>query len=154
MNQKQSFRAIIENAGGGGAYVIVPFDVEQVFGKKRVRIKALIDGETYRGSLVRMGSPHHILPVLKEIREKIGKTFGDEVGIIVEEDLDPREIVIPSDFMEVLKGTHEANSSFSRLSVTHQKEYIRWIDEAKREQTRKKRIIQAVDMLSKGKKLP
>ena len=40
MVQKQKFRAVIENAGGGGAFVSVPFDVEQVFGKKRVKIKA------------------------------------------------------------------------------------------------------------------
>jgi hypothetical protein len=77
---------MIENPGGGGAYITVPFDVGDVFGKKRVKIIATIDGEPYRGTLVRMGEPDHILLVLKEIREKIGKSFGNEVEIELEED--------------------------------------------------------------------
>lgn len=53
MTEKHSFRAVIEQADGGGAYVSIPFDVEKTFGKKRVPVKATIDGEPYRGSLVR-----------------------------------------------------------------------------------------------------
>ena len=136
MSQKQVFRAIIENAGSGGAYVIVPFDVEQVFGKKRVKVKATIDGEPYRGSLVRMGSPYHILGVLKEIREKVGKSVGDEVMVELEEDTDPREVEVPSDMRDVLKNNPEAEAIFARLSYTHQKEYVRWVEEAKQEITK------------------
>jgi Domain of unknown function (DUF1905) len=77
MGQKQNFRAKIENAGGGGSYVAIAFDVEKVFGKKRLKIKATIEGEPYRGTLVRLGTPNHILIVLKEIRQKIGKDFGN-----------------------------------------------------------------------------
>ena len=57
--------------------------------KKRVKIKATIDGEPYRGTLVRMGSPQHMLLVLKEIREKVGKSFGDKVAVELEEDIEP-----------------------------------------------------------------
>ena len=83
MSQKYRFRAVIENAGGGGSFVTVPFDVEKAFGKKRVKVKATIEGELYRGSLVRMGGTSHILGVLKDIRERIGKSFGDEIEIVV-----------------------------------------------------------------------
>ena len=72
MPTQHKFRAKIENAGGGGAYVSVPFDVEQAFGKKRVKVIATIEGHPYRGSLVRMGTECHILPELKEIREQTG----------------------------------------------------------------------------------
>jgi len=48
MNQPITFRAIIEKAEGGGAFVTVPFDVEQVFGKKRVKVKAIIEGTPYQ----------------------------------------------------------------------------------------------------------
>jgi hypothetical protein len=47
MNEQFSFRAVIESREGGGAFVTVPFDVEKTFGKKRVKIKAVIDGEKY-----------------------------------------------------------------------------------------------------------
>ena len=84
MPTQHKFRAKIENAGDGGAYVSVPFDVEKAFGQKRVKVKALIEGQPYRGSLVRMGTECHILPVLKEIRHKTGKNFGDEIEIVVD----------------------------------------------------------------------
>ncbi len=79
MSRKQTFKAVIQNAGGGGAFVDVPFDVEKEFGVKKPRVRALIEGVPYRGLLTRMGSEHHILIILKGIREQIGKTFGDEI---------------------------------------------------------------------------
>jgi hypothetical protein len=152
MNQKQTFRAVIENAGDGGAYVKIPFDVEQVFGKKRVKVKAWIEGQEYRGSLVRMGAPCHILGILKEIREKTGKTFGDEIEVSVEEDTEPRIIPVPADLRLALHNQPEAEAFFQALAYTHQKEYVQWIEQAKREQTRQERVAQAVRLLQEKKK--
>jgi len=151
MTQIYQFRAVIENAGDGGAYVFVPLDIENVFGQKRLKIKATIDGEPYRGTLVRMGDTQHMLPVLKDIRLRIGKSFGDEVTIEFEEDLDPRVIDVPPDLQQALDADPAAHTYFDRLSYTHQKEYVSWIKEAKRDQTRQKRIQQTIDMLKQGK---
>jgi Bacteriocin-protection, YdeI or OmpD-Associated/Domain of unknown function (DUF1905) len=151
MTQKYQFRAKIENAGDGGAYVNVPMDVENTFGKKRLKIRATIDGEPYRGTLVRMGGPQHILLVLKEIRERIGKSFGDEVSVEFEEDLDPRKVDVPPDLQHALDVDLTAHTCFDSLSYTHQKEYVRWITDAKRDQTRQKRILKTIDMLKQGK---
>jgi hypothetical protein len=152
MSPKRTFCAVIESVENGGAFVTIPFDVEQVFGKKRVKVKATIEGELYRGSLVRMGGPCHILGVRKEIREKIGKTFGDEVEVTVEEDSEPREVEVPADLREALANDPEAEAFFQRLSYTHQKEYVQWIEEAKRDQTRRRRIGQAIELLKQGKR--
>jgi bifunctional DNA-binding transcriptional regulator/antitoxin component of YhaV-PrlF toxin-antitoxin module len=152
MNQPQKFRAVIEDAGSGGAFVTIPFDVEQVFGKKRVKVKATIEGEPYRGSLVRMGSTCHILGVRKEIREKIGKNFGDEIEVMVEEDTERREVLIPPDLGKAFESNPEAEQFFQQLSYTHQKEYVQWIEEARRDQTRLDRITQTVQLLKQGKK--
>jgi hypothetical protein len=149
--KRYKFIAIIEDAGGGGAYVTVPFDVEKTFGKKKVKIKASIDGEPYRGTLVRMGGPQHLLLVLKEIRTKIGKTFGDKVEVELEEDLEPRQVEIPPDLQAALEKDPQAQQLFSRLSYTHQKEYVNWVVEAKREQTRETRVQQTLKMLKEGK---
>ncbi len=150
MSKKQTFTAMIQNAGGGGAFVEVPFDVEEKLGSKRPKVKALIDGVPYRGLLVRMGGPNHILLILKGIREQIGKTFGDEVTITVEPDTEPRVIVIPKDLRKELKKDQEAKAFFDKLSYTHQKEYVRWVEEAKKEQTRQSRIVKTIEMLKKG----
>jgi hypothetical protein len=156
-----AFRVTIENPGGGGAFIRIPFDVEQAFGKKRVPVKATIDGEPYRGTLavsprragsrgpdgVRMGVPCHILIVLKEIREKIGKTFGDEVEVTLEEDIEPRVVEVPPDFQQALDQDPVAKAAFQKIPYTHQRDYVRAILEAKREETRRSRIAKAIEML-------
>ena len=152
MPKKHTFTAMIQNAGGGGAFVEVPLDVEKEFGSKRPKVKAMIEGVPYRGILTRMGGDHHLLIILKEIREKIGKTFGDEVKISVEPDTEPRVIEVPVELKKVFKTEKEAKALFDKLSYTHQREYVMWINEAKREETRARRVAQAIEMLKKGKK--
>ena len=149
MPKQQTFTATIQNAGGGGAYVEIPFDVEAAFGSKKPKVKAMIEGIPYRSTLMRMGSEHHILGVLKNIREQIGKTFGDEVTVTIEPDTEPRLIEIPKDLMKELKKDKEAKVFFEKLSYTHQKEYVRWVEEAKKEETRQNRIVKTIEMLNK-----
>lgn len=152
MSKKQTFTAVIQNAGGGGAFVEVPFDVEQVLGSKKPRVRATIDGVPYRGLLTRMGGEHHMLIVLKGIREQIGKTFGDEITITVEPDTEPRVLEVPEDLMKELEKDGEARAFFDRLSYTHRKEYVTWINEAKKEETRQNRILKTIELLKKGKR--
>lgn len=147
MTKKHTFKAVIQNAGRGGAFVEVPFDVEKAFGAKKPRVRAMIDGVPYRGLLTRMGGPNHILIILKGIREQIGKTFGDEVQVSVELDTDERVIEIPQDLMKELKKDKEAKVFFNKLSYTHQREYVLWINEAKKEETRQRRIKKTIEML-------
>jgi len=152
MTKKHAFTAVIQNAGGGGAFVEVPFNVEEAFGAKKPKVKALIEGVPYRGLLVRMGSEYHLLIILKGIREQIGKTFGDEIQVTVEPDLEERVIEIPKDLMKELKKDKEAKAFFDKLSYTHRKEYVNWVTEAKKEETRQNRIIKTIEMLKKGKR--
>lgn len=66
-----------------GAYVEFPFDVKEEFGKGRVPVHATFDGEPYDGSLVKMGTPCHIIGVRKDIRQKIGKQPGDIIFVTI-----------------------------------------------------------------------
>ena len=147
-----TFRAIIENPGGGGAFVRVPLDVEKVFGKKRVPVRATIDGEPYRGTLVRMGGSCHLLLILKEIRMKIGKTFGDEVEVTLEEDIQPRVVEVPLDFQKALDQAPAAKAAFEKMSYTNRKEYVTAILDARGEKTRRNRIEKTIDKLTQSKK--
>jgi len=150
MRKRQTFKAIIQNAGGGGAFVEVPFDVERTFGSKRPKVKAMIEGVPYRGLLTRMGGPNHMLIILKGIREQIGKTFGDEIKVSVELDVEERVVTVPAELRRALKGNPKAKAVFEKLSFTHQKEYVTWINEAKKEETRVRRITKTMEMLVKG----
>ena len=149
MPKKHTFKATIQNAGGGGAFVEVPFDVEKAFESKKPKVKAMIDDVPYRGLLVRMGGSNHMLIILKGIREQIGKTFGDEIQVSVELDTDERVIEIPKDLLKELKKDKEAKTFFDKLSFSHQKEYVKWIEEAKKEETRQIRVRKTIEMLKK-----
>ncbi|MDL2327650.1 DUF1905 domain-containing protein [Ruminococcaceae bacterium OttesenSCG-928-A11] len=83
MNPKTyTFDAVIQKVPDiDGAYVDIPFDVRAEFGKGRVPVHATFDGEPYDGSLVRMGTPNHIIGLRKDIRAKIGKQPGDTVYV-------------------------------------------------------------------------
>lgn len=149
---QQKFSATIEQGDRGGAYVTIPFDVEGVFGEKRPAVRATFDGVTYRGSLARMGGPHHVLGLRKEIREAIGKGVGDVVEVTVEPDTEPRVVEVPEDLRAELLKYADAEAFFAGLSYSHRREYVEWIEEAKREDTRARRIAKTIEMLRTGGK--
>ncbi len=144
------FKAKIQAADGGGAYVLFPFDVEKAFGTKgKIPVKAALNGVSFSGTLMKYGHPQHMLGMPKAIREQAQVAPGDLVEIELWKDEEPRTIQPPAELKEAMisAGVME---KFERLSYTHRKEYCRWIGEAKREETRRTRIAKATEMLSKG----
>ncbi len=86
MPKTYEFDAIIQKVEGiDGAYVDFPFDVRAEFGKGRVAVLATFDGVEYVGSLVRMGTPGHIIGLRKDIRKAINKQPGDMVRVTITE---------------------------------------------------------------------
>lgn len=80
------FNAEIKKVDGiDGAYIEIPFDVKATFGKGRVPVYTTFDGEPYEGSLVKMGTPCHIIGIRKDIRAKIGKQPGDMIKVTIKE---------------------------------------------------------------------
>ncbi|HAV77707.1 MAG TPA: antitermination protein NusB [Anaerolineae bacterium] len=151
MTKKHTFKATIQDAGVG-AFIDIPIDVEKAFGSKRPKVKATFDGVPYRGMLTRMGGENHILIVLKEIREKIGRSFGDEIKVTVELDTEPRVLEVPKDLVKELKKDKNAKAFFDKLSYSHQREYVLWINGAKKDETRQRRIVKTIEMLNQGRK--
>ena len=143
------FRAPLLDPGGPGAYVEVPLDIEALFGKKRLKIQALIAGHPYRGSMVRMGGPCHVLIVLKEIRQKAGLTFGDMVEVTFWEDLEERVIVLPAELEQALAEAPNLRQSFEGMSFTHRREWAMYVAEAKQAETRQRRAQKVLEELRK-----
>jgi hypothetical protein len=148
------FKARIEAGDGGGAYVLFPYDVEKEFGTRgRVPVKATFDGVSYAGSMVKYGNPLHMLPVLKGVREKLGKVPGDTVAVELHFDESERTVDVPEDLAELLER-EKLRPAFDKLSYTHRREYCRWITAAKRAETRSTRLEKAIEMLRRGVKTP
>lgn len=80
---------LLKNPDMDAAYIEIPFDVKEAFGKARVPVHATFDGEPYDGQVVKMGTPCHVIGVRKDIRAKIGRQPGDEIHVTLEERAKP-----------------------------------------------------------------
>lgn len=149
----KKFTAIIkQHENLNASYIEPPFDVKEVFGAKRVKVKATFDGIEYRGSLVNMGGCY-MLGMTQEIRKKLGKDFGEAVEVTIEKDEEERTVELPEDFQIMLNSNPKALETFEKLSYTKRKEYITWITDAKKAETRQKRLEKSLENLLDGKPL-
>ena len=152
--KKYKFKAKIQPGIGGGAAVVFPYDVEQEFGTNaKIPVKSTLDGVPYVGSLMKCGEASHMLGVLKSIRQQIGKGPGDTIEVVVWKDEEERTVETPADFERLMKKEGLIDY-FEKLSYTHRKEYCRWITEARKEETRSKRMEKAIEMLKDRVKTP
>jgi hypothetical protein len=152
--KKYQFDAEIRAGRGGGAFVVFPYDAEKEFGTNgKVPVSATIDGVPDKGGLFRMGTPNHMLGVPKAIRDQLGKRPGDTVAIVLWKADAPREVAVPPELTARMKKAGVLEF-FESLSFTHRKEYSRWIAEAKKEETRARRLDKAIELLKNGVRTP
>lgn len=142
MEKLYKFNAVIKKSGNiDAAYIEFPYDVEKEFGSKGgIKVKAAFNGVEYRGSLVKMNTECHIIGVLKDIRKKIGKTFGDTIEVTIIKDTEERIVEIPAELKVLFEKHPEIKVKFNKLSYTERKEIARNIESAKKDETRKKRV--------------
>ncbi len=155
MQQPVTFSAEIQQHQDiNAAFVNFPFDTNELFGKKgQIKVKVLFDDKVeYRSSLANMGGDCHRLGLTQAIRKELGKTFGDIVDVKLWEDREERIVIVPDDVQELLNENEKAKDFYEKMSYTHKKEYIRWIEEAKKEETRERRKIKMIGMFLEGKK--
>lgn len=137
--------------GPAAAFVL---DDEQVAavgeGAKRFPVIASVNGYTWRTSVARMGG-EFLVGLNKEVRTGAGVQAGDTVSLELKLDTEPRTVEVPPALAEALDADPEAKATFEGLAFTHRKEFARWIEEAKREETRARRVTQALDMIRTGR---
>jgi hypothetical protein len=145
------FRAQLQRRGPAAAVVLDEIQVAAVGeGAKRFPVVATVNGYTWRTSVARMGG-EFLLGLNREVRDGAGIQAGDEVEVTIELDEAPREVEVPADLAAALAADPQAAASFEQMAFTHRKEYARWIAEAKRDETRQRRVAQAVEMIKAGK---
>ncbi len=137
--------------GGGGTLVPIPKDVAAQLGLKGMpKIQAVIAGTPYRGSLMPMGDGTYCLGVLKSIQEAAGVGLGDTIEVLMELDTEPRTVEAPADLASVLAKDKRLAADWEKLSFTNKKEMAASITDAKKPQTRKRRLEAAVAKLKAG----
>jgi antitoxin component of MazEF toxin-antitoxin module len=144
------FESTVELGGKTATGIEVPAEVIEALGAgQRPPVTITVNGYTYRTTAVRMGG-RFLVPLSAEHREAAGVAAGDEVVVEIENDSAPREVALPDDLAAAMD--EPARTAYDALSYTHRKEWVRWVEEAKKPETRATRIEKTVAGLRAGKK--
>ena len=144
------FRTTVVLGGKTATGLQVPDDVVAALGAgKRPPVVVTVDGHTYRTTVAPMGGAFWV-PLAAEHREAAGVRADEEVDVWIELDTAPREVSVPPDLESALDDA--ARRTFDSLAPSHRKEWVRWVEEAKKPETRAARITRTIEALREGKK--
>lgn len=143
------FTVQLERTGKTATMFRVPFDLEEVFGRVRPPVRITIRGHTWRTTpgvydgVGRVG-------VNRTVKAATGADAPDRVHVTMELDTEPRTVSVPVDLRAALGEVPEAKAAFAGMSFTHRREYVEWVEEAKRAETRTRRIAATVERVRAG----
>lgn len=132
------------DASKAGAFIQLPFDVKAIFGKAKPKVLVTINDYTYRSTVAVYGGDY-LLPVNAQNAKAAGVQAGDTVTVTIAEDTAPRVVELPDDLAQAIAPVRAA---WDKLSYSHQREYAEWVADAKKPETRTRRIAQTVEKLS------
>jgi hypothetical protein len=153
MAKRLEFKTKIQGKEAGVvAAIIPPVDVPEFFGTRgRVPIRGTINGFKFRSSLMPMGGCH-MMPVNKALCAGAGARPGDMVDVVMERDEEVRTVEAPPPLKKALAKNKTARANWEKLPFTHKKEIAIWIEGAKKQETRERRLTKAMQVLEKGTK--
>ena len=140
----------LERVGKTATMFRVPFDLKQAFGRARPPVRVTIRGHTWRTTPGIYDGVGHVV-VNRAVKKATGVDAPDEVEVSMQLDSEPRTVRVPADLQAALAGDPEAKAAFARLSFSHRREYAEWVKEAKRPETRQRRIAATVERVRAGK---
>ena len=148
---ERSFQARLEGTEKGRVYVVLPFDPEQTWGLRvRYHVRGTINGMGVRGALEQF-SKGYFLPLGPAYRRGAGLQLGDLVTVALMPE-GPQSEALAADIVAALDAEPDAARFFDGLATFYRKNYMRWIDSAKRAPTRAARIVELVALLKAGKR--
>jgi hypothetical protein len=140
----------------GWTYFEIPADIaEQIKpnNKKSFRVKGKLDNFKIKSvAVLPMGNGNFIMPFNAIMRKGTGKRKGAMINVSIEEDKAP--LKLNADFLACLNDDPDALEHFNSLAGSHRNYFSKWIDGAKTEPTKTKRIALAVSALSRGLGFP
>lgn len=145
------FRAVVELNGKTATGIEVPAKVLDGLGAgKRPPVRVTINGHTFRTTLGSMDG-RVMLPISADIRAGAGIAAGQKVDVEITHDSSPREAAVPADLKAALAKDSAARKCFEALTESKRRYYVGWIESAKKDETRQKRVADAVAELHAGR---
>lgn len=145
----QRFRAKLTPIRGGGHFVVVPPEVAAAAGLRYgARVRGTVDGAPYRSSLMKYSGVFH-MGVHKATIAEAGATSGDEVDVRIEIDDEPLPTdTVPPDLARALARSARLRAAWDKLPPSHRREHVKHVVEAKKPETRARRIAATVAALA------
>jgi hypothetical protein len=144
-------RATLEPRGPAAAVVLTEEQVAIIGrGAKTPPVRVTVNGHTFSGRIGRMGG-QSLLGFNRAVREAAGVAPGHVLELDVVLDAAPREVEPPPALAAALKRDRVAREAFDTLAHSHRKEFARWVAEAKRPDTRERRVAETLQMLRDGR---
>jgi len=137
--RSRRFRSKMGSGAHGELFIEVPFDVRTVFGRVRVPVYATVNGYRFRSRISVYGE-QFLLPMRKSHREAAGIEVGDAVRVLLELDRDERVVELPRELAALLRSNARLRAVWEELSFTHRREHAEAIANAKRPETRTRRL--------------
>ena len=152
MTESIRFRTTIELGGKTATGFPDPDEVVAALGAgKRPAVRVTVGSHTYRTTIAPMGG-RFLVPLSADNRAAADVAAGDEVDVQIEADNNPRDVAVPADLADALTRNQQARDFFDTLAYTHRKEWVRWIEDAKKPETRATRLTATLDALRSGKR--
>ncbi|MBU4187565.1 MAG: YdeI/OmpD-associated family protein [Propionicimonas sp.] len=140
----------LEPRGPAGAFVLTDEQVAALGGgAKAFPVAVSVAGNVLSLRLARMGG-ENLIGLNKAVRAEAGLELGQTVAVELAADTVVRTVEVPADLAAALAADAVAAAGFEKLAYSHRKEYVRWVTEAKREQTRTERIAKTVEQVRQG----
>jgi len=144
--------AKLEPRGPAAAVILDEQQVETIGeGAKRFPVVASVNGYSWRTTVTKMRG-EFLLGFNRAVRDVAGVQIGEQIEVAIQLDTEPREVEVPPALADALVADAVAAAAYDKLSYTHRREYARWIADAKREETRARRVTAAIRMLREGKR--
>ena len=133
----------------------VPFDVKAEWGAARPQIRMFIMGERHRTRIMVYGGKYYI-GIWKHLQEDLALSEGDDVEVDIELDESVPKVDVPPELVAAIVKSVKLRTAWEDMSYTHRKEWARAVAEAKKPETKKKRVAAAIAALKarKPKKKP
>ena len=152
----QRFRTKLLSQGPGGAWTCLelPFDAAAAFGSRaRVSVRGTLNGFPFRSSIFPDGKGGHTMMVNKAMQAGARAAPGQTVSVEMEPDTVAPRVAVPADLRRALARSKTARQTWDRLTPRARRDYVAWLDDAKKDETRTRRVQLAIERLAQGKRL-
>lgn len=148
-----STKLVAEGEGDAWTFVYLPPEVSQALGTRgMVAVKGTMNGHAFRTSAQPSGKGTHMLTVNKQLQAAAGARPGDTVDIVLELNTETPQVVVPADLARALRTSPEATRLWKEITPRAREEWVEWVESARKEDTRARRVVAVVERLAAGKR--